>query len=91
MYVKCTYMHIKCTTYGHIYMTTSGTMGVRLVVGLVQESIDRGTAREEPGPNASRNALQSVTLLETIEREQFDACLGGGRRDEEKARAKGSR
>jgi len=63
-------------------------MGVPLVVGLVQESIDRGTAREETGPNASRNALQSVTLLETIEREQFDACLGGGRRDEEKARAK---
>ena len=63
-------------------------MGVRLVVGLVQESIDRGTAREETGPNASRNALQSVTLLETIDAEQFDACLGGGRRDEEKARAK---
>ena len=63
-------------------------MGVPLVVGLVQESIDRGTAREETGPNASRNALQSVTLLETIEREQYDACLGGGRRDEEKARAK---
>ena len=63
-------------------------MGVRLVVGLVQESIDRGTAREETGSNASRNALQSVTLLETIDAEQFDACLGGGRRDEEKARAK---
>ena len=62
--------------------------GVNLVVGLVQESIDRGTATEETGPNASRNALQSVTLLETIDRENFDACLGGGRRDEEKARAK---
>ena len=62
--------------------------GVNLVVGLVQDSIDRGTATEETGPNASRNALQSVTLLETIDRENFDACLGGGRRDEEKARAK---
>lgn len=62
--------------------------GVQLIVGLVQESIDRGTALEETGPNASRNALQSVTLLETIEREALDACLGGGRRDEEKARAK---
>ena len=62
--------------------------GVNLVIGLVQDSIDRGTATEETGPNASRNALQSVTLLETIDRENFDACLGGGRRDEEKARAK---
>ena len=62
--------------------------GVQLIVGLVQNSIDRGTAVEETGPNASRNALQSVTLLETIEKESLDACLGGGRRDEEKARAK---
>ena len=62
--------------------------GVNLVIGLVQDSIDRGTATEESGPNASRNTLQSVTLLETIDRERFDACLGGGRRDEEKARAK---
>ena len=62
--------------------------GVHLVIGLVQDSIDQGTAIEESGPNASRNALQSVTLLETIEKEGFDACLGGGRRDEEKARAK---
>jgi len=62
--------------------------GVQLVIGLVQDSIDQGTAIEESGPNASRNALQSVTLLETIEKEGFDACLGGGRRDEEKARAK---
>ena len=61
---------------------------VDLVVGLVQDSIDQGTAAEETGHNASRNALQSVTLLETIDRENFDACLGGGRRDEEKARAK---
>lgn len=62
--------------------------GVQLVIGLVQDSINLGTAVEEIGPNASRNALQSVTLLETIEKEGFDACLGGGRRDEEKARAK---
>lgn len=62
--------------------------GVQLIVGYVQNSIDQGTAIEETGPNASRNALQSVTLLETIEKESLDACLGGGRRDEEKARAK---
>lgn len=59
-----------------------------LIVGSVQESIDRGTAQEEKGPNASRNAIQTITLLETIEEHGFDACLGGGRRDEEKARAK---
>ena len=63
-------------------------LGVELIVGSVQDSINRGTAVEETGPNASRNALQSVTLLETIENEKLDACLGGGRRDEEKARAK---
>jgi len=63
-------------------------LGVELIVGLVQDSIDRGTAVEETGVDASRNALQSVTLLETIDRESLDACLGGGRRDEEKARAK---
>ena len=63
-------------------------LGVELIVGLVQDSIDRGTAVEETGTDASRNALQSVTLLETIDRESLDACLGGGRRDEEKARAK---
>jgi len=63
-------------------------MGAQLIVGLVQDSIDRGTAVEETGANASRNALQSVTLLETIEKENLDAALGGGRRDEEKARAK---
>ena len=62
--------------------------GVNLVIGLVQDSIDKGTATEETGQNASRNALQSVTLLETIDSHNFDACLGGGRRDEEKARAK---
>ncbi|MEI6818469.1 MAG: sulfate adenylyltransferase subunit CysD [Verrucomicrobiota bacterium] len=59
-----------------------------LVVGSVQESIDAGRVVEEKGPNASRNKLQTVTLLDTIEKGQYDACLGGGRRDEEKARAK---
>ena len=63
-------------------------LGAQLIVGLVQDSIDQGTAMEETGPNASRNALQSVTLLETIENNNLDAALGGGRRDEEKARAK---
>ncbi len=63
-------------------------VGARLVVGSVQASIDKGTAVEEKGPTASRNRLQTVTLLETIEEHGFDAALGGGRRDEEKARAK---
>tara|TARA_Y100001933_G_scaffold31709_1_gene26433 strand:- start:5571 stop:6476 length:906 start_codon:yes stop_codon:yes gene_type:complete len=63
-------------------------LGVQLIVGSVEDSINRGTTAEESGPDASRNALQSVTLLETIEQETLDACLGGGRRDEEKARAK---
>ncbi|MGL4401750.1 MAG: sulfate adenylyltransferase subunit CysD [Luteolibacter sp.] len=59
-----------------------------LVVGSVQDSIDNGRVIEEKGPTASRNKLQTVTLLDTIEKNQYDACLGGGRRDEEKARAK---
>ena len=63
-------------------------LGARLVVGSVQESIDRGRAVEETGPGSSRNILQTVTLLDTIEENKFDAMLGGGRRDEEKARAK---
>lgn len=63
-------------------------IGARLVIGSVQESIDEGRAQEETGPDASRNALQTVTLLDTIEKHEYDACLGGGRRDEEKARAK---
>jgi sulfate adenylyltransferase subunit 2 len=63
-------------------------LGARLVVGRVQDSIDKGRVKEEKGPYASRNALQSVTLLDTIEEHKFTACLGGGRRDEEKARAK---
>lgn len=63
-------------------------LNARLVVGSVQKSIDEGRVKEETGPDASRNALQTVTLLDTIEENGFDACLGGGRRDEEKARAK---
>jgi sulfate adenylyltransferase subunit 2 len=62
--------------------------GVRLVVASVQASIDSGRAVEESGPRASRNRLQTVTLLDAIEQHQFDAVFGGGRRDEEKARAK---
>lgn len=62
--------------------------GVNLVVGSVQESIDSGRVTEEKGYYASRNALQTVTLLDTIEKYKYDACIGGARRDEEKARAK---
>ncbi|GMU54918.1 MAG: sulfate adenylyltransferase [Candidatus Xenobia bacterium] len=61
---------------------------VKLLVGSVQESIDSGRVSEETGPYASRNALQTVTLLDTIAAHRFDACIGGARRDEEKARAK---
>lgn len=63
-------------------------IGARLVVASVQKSIDEGKVTEEKGVNASRNGLQTVTLLDAIEENQFDAALGGGRRDEEKARAK---
>ena len=63
-------------------------LGVQLIVGSVQDSIDKGKATEETGFNASRNALQTVTLLETIEKYKYDAAMGGARRDEEKARAK---
>ena len=62
--------------------------GETLIVKYVQDSIDKGTAIEEKGPNASRNGLQTITLVEAIEDEKFDAALGGARRDEEKARAK---
>ena len=62
--------------------------GARLIVGSVQKSIDEGKVAEEKGINASRNALQTVTLLDTIEKNQFDCAMGGARRDEEKARAK---
>ncbi|MGB0993341.1 MAG: sulfate adenylyltransferase subunit CysD [Akkermansiaceae bacterium] len=63
-------------------------IGARLVVASVQDSIDQGRVTEEKGIHASRNGLQTVTLLDGIEENQFDAALGGGRRDEEKARAK---
>jgi sulfate adenylyltransferase subunit 2 len=63
-------------------------LGVRLVVASVQESIDAGRVREESGRWASRNRLQTVTLLDAIEGHRFDAVFGGARRDEEKARAK---
>jgi sulfate adenylyltransferase subunit 2 len=63
-------------------------MDAQLIIGSVQKSIDDGMAVEEKGYTASRNALQTVTLLDTIEQQKFDACLGGARRDEEKARAK---
>lgn len=62
--------------------------GYRLIVRRVQDSIDSGRVVEETGPNASRNGLQTVTLLDAIAELQLDACLGGARRDEEKARAK---
>lgn len=63
-------------------------IGEKLIVGYVQDDIDQGKVVEQKGKNASRNALQTVTLLNTIARHQFDACIGGARRDEEKARAK---
>ncbi len=63
-------------------------LGIPLVVASVQQSIDEGRVREETGPKATRNRLQSVTLLDAIEGSEFDAVFGGGRRDEDKARAK---
>jgi sulfate adenylyltransferase subunit 2 len=63
-------------------------LGLRLVVGSVQDDIDAGRAVEEPGPQPSRNRLQTGTLLRVVEENRFDAVFGGARRDEEKARAK---
>ncbi|HVM14942.1 MAG TPA: sulfate adenylyltransferase subunit CysD [Egibacteraceae bacterium] len=63
-------------------------LGERLIVASVQDSIDAGRAVEETGPRASRNQLQSVTLLDAIAEHGFDAAFGGARRDEERARAK---
>ena len=63
-------------------------IGEKLIIGHVQDSIDQGKVIEQTGKNASRNALQTVTLLDTIAEGKFDACIGGARRDEEKARAK---
>lgn len=62
--------------------------GAKLIVRYVQDSIDAGKVTEEKGVNASRNYLQTTTLLDSIEEFKFDAAMGGGRRDEEKARAK---
>eukprot|EP00919_Chromeraceae_sp_WS-2016_P031448 GHVR01074345.1.p1 GENE.GHVR01074345.1~~GHVR01074345.1.p1 ORF type:complete len:303 (-),score=36.51 GHVR01074345.1:628-1536(-) len=62
--------------------------GMQLIVRYVQDSIDQGKVKEETGKYASRNMLQTVTLLDAIEELKFDACIGGARRDEEKARAK---
>lgn len=63
-------------------------IGAKLIVASVQESIDKGRVAEEKGPGASRNVLQTTTLLDAIEEYKFDVALGGARRDEEKARAK---
>lgn len=63
-------------------------IGAKVIVKLVQDSIDKGRAVEEKGYNASRNVLQTVTLLDAIEELKLDCCIGGARRDEEKARAK---
>ncbi|MCY2686933.1 sulfate adenylyltransferase subunit CysD [Salinimicrobium sp. TH3] len=63
-------------------------LGVKLIVGSVQQSINDGRVAEERGKNATRNALQITTLLDTIEEHKIDCAIGGGRRDEEKARAK---
>jgi sulfate adenylyltransferase subunit 2 len=62
--------------------------GFQLIVGNVQQSIDEGFVDEEQGPYATRNRLQTTTLLDTIKSNGIDACIGGARRDEEKARAK---
>ncbi|MFN3590349.1 MAG: sulfate adenylyltransferase subunit CysD, partial [Spirosomataceae bacterium] len=66
----------------------AASLGVELHVRLVEDSIKAGKVREETGKYASRNALQTVTLLDAIDELKFDACIGGARRDEEKARAK---
>ncbi len=63
-------------------------VGERLIVAQVQDSIDKGRVREETGPRASRNRLQTTTLLDAISEHGFDAAFGGARRDEERARAK---
>ena len=63
-------------------------LGLELIVANVQDSIDQGKVQEERGRYSSRNSLQTTTLLDAIEEHKFDACIGGARRDEEKARAK---
>ena len=64
------------------------SLGAKLIVGSVQKSIDQGRVAEERGKNATRNSLQITTLLDAIEENKVDCAIGGGRRDEEKARAK---
>jgi sulfate adenylyltransferase subunit 2 len=64
------------------------SLGLELIVGSVQQSIDEGRVKEEQGHRASRNVLQTTTLLDTIQHRKIDCAIGGGRRDEEKARAK---
>jgi sulfate adenylyltransferase subunit 2 len=66
----------------------AAALGERLIVAHVQDSIDAGRVTEETGPRASRNRLQTTTLLDAIEEHGFDAAFGGARRDEERARAK---
>ncbi|GAA1737402.1 sulfate adenylyltransferase subunit CysD [Nonomuraea bangladeshensis] len=66
----------------------AGELGARLIVASVQDSIDQGRVVEDTGRRASRNRLQTTTLLDAIEEHEFDAVFGGARRDEEKARAK---
>ncbi len=66
----------------------SKEIGANMIVKLVQDSIDQGRVAEEKGPKASRNRLQTTTLLDGLEEDQYDAAMGGARRDEEKARAK---
>ncbi len=80
---------------GHNFVETiafrdklAAEVGAKLIVRYVEDSIKKGTAKEEKGLNPSRNSLQTITLLESIEEFKFDACFGGARRDEEKARAK---
>lgn len=72
----------------HFRDSLTKELGLNLIVGSVQKSIDEGRVTEEKGRNATRNALQITTLLDTIEARKIDCAIGGGRRDEEKARAK---
>lgn len=90
--IPFTFMHIDT---GHNFPETIEfrdniikELGVELIVRYVQDSIDQKKAKEETGKYASRNSLQTVTLLDAIDEFGFDACLGGARRDEEKSRAK---
>lgn len=90
--IPFTFMHIDT---GHNFQETIDfrdelieELGVDLIVRYVQDSIDQNKVKEETGKYASRNSLQTVTLLDAIEEFGFDACLGGARRDEEKSRAK---